>query len=74
MSARLMRYIMLQRNLCEHSCKANFEVRLIYRDGHCKQRLAARTVEREGRFACLDRLRELGAVRLADGNDWNPDW
>ena len=50
-------------------CAAEVEVRLIYRDGHCKQRLAAHTLKREGRFACLDRCRELGAVCLADGND-----
>ena len=42
-------------------------------DGHYKQRLAGRTLNREGRSACLDRRRELGAVCLADGDDWDRD-
>ena len=42
-------------------------------DGHYKQRLAGRTLNREGRSACLDRHRELVAVDLADEDNWDRD-
>ena len=63
--------LMLQSE-CEHKGKLrSSKFDLYIRDGNCKQRLAGRTLKREGRSACLDRRHELGAVCLADGDDWD---
>ena len=59
--------------LCVNTTALQTKFDRYIRDGRCRGRLAARTLKRDGRSTCLDRRRELGAVRLADSNEWDRD-